>query len=295
MSKLVVGFITYNEITAKYLPDFLSSLHKALPVETEILVIDNSENPDNDNANFISTHEPKIVFKHVDKNFGFGAAFNLMIEQAMALGADYFLAINPDTQIDPAALKLMMKKLDEQPRLGSVAPKILRWDFVGKKLTKVIDSCGIVLQPGLRFIDLGQGQPDSGQYDQAKILGPSGAAAMYRLTALRAIKDEHGFFDERMFMYKEDCDLAYRLFLAGWKSCLVSQAIVYHDRTASARGQGLLAAMANQKNKNRRVQGWSIKNQRLIWKKYWKQQTLANKFMIMFYWLAGIVWEKIFK
>ena len=292
MPKLIVGFITYNNVTAKYLPDFLSSLHAALPVDSKILAIDNSENADNDNVKFISTHEPDIVLQHAGKNLGFGKAFNLMIAQALKLGADYFLAINPDTQIDVAALKLMMKKLDEQPKLGSVAPKILQWDFINKKLLKNIDSCGIVLQPGLRFIDLGQGQPDNGQYDNTKILGPSGAAAMYRLSAMQAIKDEHGFFDERMFMYKEDCDLVYRLSLAGWQSALVSQAIIYHDRTVTAHGQSLLAAVANQKNKSLRVQNWSLDNQRLIWKKYWKRQSVGNKLVILFYFVLGWMWEK---
>ena len=55
--KLVIGFITYNNDSAKYLPYFLDSLFKALEgfSREDVLVLarDNSEDPDNYNREYI--------------------------------------------------------------------------------------------------------------------------------------------------------------------------------------------------------------------------------------------------
>ncbi len=86
-----------------------------------------------------------------------------------------------------------------------------------------------------------------------EILGPSGAAGVYRLSGLEKIKVNNQYFDELMFMYKEDCDLDYRLFLAGYKSLYVSEAVIYHDRTVFSRGENDLKVVLNRKSKNKKV------------------------------------------
>lgn len=119
------------------------------------------------------------------------------------------------------------------------------------------------MKPGLRFVDAGQGEPDKGQYDDINILGPSGAAAMYRLEALEKAEQNGQYFDELMFMYKEDCDLAYRLKLAGYKSKCAPDAIIYHDRTARAKGEGNLKVFFNRGNKSQQIKKWSFLNQQI--------------------------------
>jgi hypothetical protein len=220
-------------------------------------------------------------------NIGFGRAYNILIDKAMSDGADYFIALNPDVILDSRCLIELILVLDSKSSLGSVAPKILRWDFSQLVKTDYIDSCGIIMAPGLRFFDLGQGDRDSRIFDSAQILGPSGAAAAFRMTALAAVKSDEGYFDSRMFMYKEDCDLAYRLFLAGYPSKFVPSAIAYHDRSASRFG--------GRKAKSLAIRRWSWQNQRLIWKKYWSQQNLVNRLVIGFYFLAQYVWLSLFE
>ena len=154
----------------------------------------------------------------------------------MALGAKYYLAFNVDIILEPEAIGALLRTLEADDQLGSVSPKVLRWNFAHQAKTKQIDSCGIKQLAGLQFIDLGQGQIDIGQYDQAEILGPSGCAALYRLSALEQVKEGKNYYDPNFFMYKEDVDLAGRLRLAGWQSKLVPTALVYHDRTIASAG-----------------------------------------------------------
>jgi len=286
--KLIIGFITYGKSTAKYLPYFLPSLitENTEYIESlEILVVDNSEEQENENVKFIKKNYPQIEIEWVGGNIGFARAYNKMINQAMGAKTEYFLAINPDVILETDAIAKMIQAMDKDSELGSVCPKILRWDFKNNKKTNIIDSCGIQLKPGLQFIDLGQGQVDQGQFDNIDILGPSGAAAMYRMSALEKVKQADQYFDELMFMYKEDCDLAYRLFLSGYKSKCVAEAVVYHDRTAAGKGESNLQIALNRKNKGRQAKKWSFLNQQIIFIKYWQLQNWQNK--------LAIIWQEI--
>jgi GT2 family glycosyltransferase len=284
--KLAIGVITYNDSSAKYLPDFLGSLLVALnnleSVNWQILVRDNSEQESNANKDYFNgIDNQQISFIWSGANLGFAKAYNLMIIEAKAWGADYFLMINPDTFIKPDAILKMLIAIGNDEKIASIAPKILRWDFENKKFTNDIDSCGLSVSSSLVFRDIGQGKVDDGTFDNSDILGPSGAAALFRMSALEDVKEETGYLDEEMFMYKEDCDLAYRLFLKGYKSCLVPQAIIYHDRSVAARGQGLISSIMDRKTKNNLVKSWSFLNQHLLIIKHWHSQTLKSKILIL--------------
>jgi len=56
------------------------------------------------------------------------------------------------------------------------------------------------------------------------IFYPSGAAVLFRAEALNKV----GLFDERFWMYNEDQDLGWRLWLSGYKIVLAPAALVYH-------------------------------------------------------------------
>ncbi|MDO8592452.1 MAG: glycosyltransferase family 2 protein [bacterium] len=280
--RLFIGFIAYGESTAKYLPYFLPSLKNQTFKDYQILAVDNSEIEKNKNADYIKNNFPEIDFKWAGKNLGFAKAYNLMIRQAAEAQAEYFLALNPDMILEPDMLEKLAAAAEKNNGAAAVAAKILRWDFANQKKTNIIDSCGLKLLPGLRFVDYKEGESDSASCD-GEIIGPSGAAAFYRLSALEKVKQNGQYFDELMFMYKEDCDLAYRLFLAGFKSKRVADAVIYHDRSSSGAGQGDLAVALNRKNKSRQVKKLSFLNQQIIFIKYWRRQSFINKLAIIWF------------
>lgn len=293
--KLVVGFITYGRLTSDYLPYFLESLHRQTFKEFAAVAFDNTEELENSNVSYIEERFPIIEIMRADKNIGFAAAYNRLLEKAKELGAEYFLAANPDTFFDSRALANLIKVMDADPELGSASPKIYKWDFKENVRTKIIDTCGIKLVTGLKFVDMGQGQVDYGQYNNADILGPSGAAAIYRMSAMEKIIKGGQYFDELMFMYKEDCDLAYRLHLAGFKSKCAYKAIVHHDRTTGMAGGGFFGFLAGRANKSQQVKKWSFLNQQIIFKKYWHRQNLIGKIVISFRKLELIIFALFFE
>ncbi|NLZ74467.1 glycosyltransferase family 2 protein [Candidatus Falkowbacteria bacterium] len=299
--KLAVGFLTYNDTSAKYLADFLPSLKEALGFlesqEYQVLVFDNSDQGNHRNKEILELFNEQnngfLEYISADSNLGFSRAYNILLHSATRLGAEYFFMVNPDTLLEKNTISELVLALDKNNDLASASPKIRCWDFAANTKTRVLDTCGLIVKPGLRFYDLGQGEKDDKRFDFFKIFGPSGAAGIFRLSALEKIKENNQYFDEQFFMYKEDCDLAYRLFLAGFKSALVPSAIMYHDRTASSAGRGLLRKIFNRSKKSRQIRSWSFRNQHLIFIKHWTKQNLFSQAIIILRVLAMGVFSLI--
>lgn len=277
-TKVWVGFITYGTSTAAYLPYFLPSLHQQTYTDYTLACFDNTPETVNPNTDYLKKY-PDLKLYQRGHNLGFSAAYNILIEEAIKAGAEYFFMINPDTVLDPDALERLVMELEANPDYAAVAPKLRQWNFPARTKTTVLDTCGLEVQNGLRFIDLGQGEEDRGQYDQAAILGPSGAAGLFRLSALKKIAVNGQYFDEAFFMYKEDCDLAYRLILAGYRCRLVSRAIIYHDRTAN--GGSLWQRFRNRQHRSLAANRYAFINQHFLYIKYWHQQKPLQKLRII--------------
>ncbi|MEI7620426.1 MAG: glycosyltransferase, partial [Candidatus Falkowbacteria bacterium] len=203
--KIAIGFITYNNSTAKYLPFFVPSLKVALGVEKNysILAIDNSDQEENENKAYLRDNYPEIVLSYAGSNLGFARAYNLMIKRASDLGAEYFLMINPDTVLAPDSIAKLIEALDNDKSLGAVAPRIFQWDFKNNIRTKTIDSDGVSVTSSHRFSDRHQGEELAGS-EPEMIFGFTGAAALIRMEALTAAAyNNHGrleYLDELMFM-----------------------------------------------------------------------------------------------
>lgn len=299
--KLVVGFLTYNENSAKYLADFLPSLKDALnflnPNDYQVFAFDNSDKTSEINKvkleEFNNQNPNFLEYLHTECNLGFSRAYNILIRSAHRLGAEYFFVVNPDTVLEKDTISELVASMDKDNSLSSVSPKIRRWDFAANTKTRIVDSCGLILGPGLSFKDLGQGLEDDKRFDKFEILGPSGAAGLYRISDLEKIKVNDQYFDENFFMYKEDCDLAYRLHLIGGKSALVPTSIMYHDRTAASSGKGIIAKVFDRAKKSRKIRSWSFRNQHLIFVKHWESQNLLNKIIILFRVLSMAIFSLI--
>ena len=118
---------------------------------------------------------------------------------------------------------------------------------------------------------------------------------MYRVSALEKIKKRGQYFDELMFMYEEDCDLAYRLKLAGYTSKCVSKAIIYHDRSASAKGMGNLQVAFNRKNKARWIKEQGFKNKHIIFIKHWRSQSFMRKLQVLWFAFRMFIFALLFE
>jgi GT2 family glycosyltransferase len=280
--KIAVATICYNEMTPKYLPSFLSSLKAQAFRDFDLFVADNSDTKENPNSSFILKEFPDAKCIWMGGNLGFGKAYNRLIDILAEQNYEYIFVVNPDTIFETDCLAQLLQAIETDKNLSSVCPKIYSWNFAENKKTDILDSCGIVMTSPLLFSDQGQGKKDS-EFIPSDIIGPSGAAGLFRIKHLLKIKDEHGYYDERMFMYKEDCDLAYRLYRRAYPSLLVGSAIVYHDRSVAKSWQGFWGRLQARQKRSRLVRGWSFVNQQLLFAKHWSGLKIKEKLALVFY------------
>jgi len=249
--KLAIGFITYNQSTFKYLPFFWPSLRLSLDrakyvfpqLNTRVLLVDNSDSNYNNNFDFLSqqsiernNNEDELEIIRSDKNLGFSSAYNLMINSSLKNNDEIFLMLNPDVLLDVYFIEELIRVYQQNKNVGVLAPKILYWDFENNIKTNIIDSYGVGLSRSHYFFDIGQGKFEKDFPEpQGEVFGFTGAGALLNLDHIKKVAIDNGnyleFFDELMFMYKEDVDLSYRLRLHGFIISFVPTAKMYHHRT----------------------------------------------------------------
>ena len=186
------------------------------------IVVDNAS-PDATLARLRASF-PQARVVEMGENAGFARAVN----RGVATGSgELVVVLNNDVDCAPDFLERLAAAFAD-PAVGSAAPLLLRPG--GER----IDALGIVADPTLACFVRLQGAPveTAGQHerDAPPLLGPHGAAAAYRRGALEAI----GGFDDAIFMYGEDLDVALRLRAAGWGTVAVPDARAIHVGGATA-------------------------------------------------------------
>lgn len=190
---------------------------------TEMIVVNHLAS---DGSLEILQKQPDIVLINPGRNLGYSAGNNLAISRSRG---KYIICLNFDCLLMDTFLQEVYDVFESNPKVGMISGKLRK--LFKMKQTMYLDSTGIdftTLVPA----DRGEWQYDVGQYDnQTDIFGPSGAAGCYRREALESVAyRKNQYFDEQMFLYCEDIDLAWRLNLAGWFGCYVPDALGYHER-----------------------------------------------------------------
>ncbi|MDH3324353.1 MAG: glycosyltransferase family 2 protein, partial [Candidatus Peregrinibacteria bacterium] len=224
-----MGLATYN--SEKYIESCLSSLLAQNYENVEVVIFDNNSQDKTVATIRENFSSEKVRIIESTENVGFSRAHNEILR---ATDSEFYACLNIDMIFEPNFISESVKSINEKPIFGSTGGKIKKWDFdtfkgkgglssFGKSgKTNFIDSAGLKIFSSHRFENIGEGEVDYGQFNESKeVFGFSGAAVLYRRKALEDVafineKGEKEFFDESMFLYKEDIDLAYRLQWAGW-------------------------------------------------------------------------------
>lgn len=231
MVKVAVNIVTFN--SAEDIVACIESLQQQTFRDFRIHVLDN--NSKDDTIDRIAAYDLDMVRSTV--NSGFAKAHNDLVR---SFPAEYALILNPDAILRPDFIEKIVAALEARPDAASASGKLLRLDG------RTIDSTGIHWLRSQRHLDRGADQPDLGQYDKPEdIFGPSGAAALYRVSALHDTALNGQFFDEDFFAYREDADLAWRCRLMGWTSIYVPTSVALHRRRVTPERRSQLSAIIN--------------------------------------------------
>lgn len=254
MNKIAVNLVTWNG--ERYVENCLNSLFAQTFKDFSVVIVDNGST--DETLAIINERFPHLrIVRHKD-NIGFSKAYNQTIHWSKS---DYVLCLNQDVVLEEHFLAEAVKFLDEHPLTGAVTGKIYR--LQDNQKTKYIDSVGLKIFKNFRVIDLGAGEMDEGQFENAgQVFGVSGAVPIFRRKALEEIMFEKEYFDEDFFAYKEDVDLSHRLNAAGWESWFAPKVIAYHDRTVTTPSNKLtrMEIARNRKRKSRFANFHSYRN-----------------------------------
>jgi GT2 family glycosyltransferase len=183
----------------------------------DVVLVDNGSR---DDSVAVARRElPEVQVLELGRNLGFGPALNRAVAE---VPADPLILLNNDAEPEPRFVEALLDGLGEG--VDSVAGVLLQ-----ERAPELIDSAGVVADATLMGFDYLPGEPARAAEPAPAPLGPTGGAALYRRAAFEAV----GGFDERIFLYYEDLDLALRLAAAGGRCRLAPEARAVHAYSAS--------------------------------------------------------------
>lgn len=168
---------------------------------------------------------PDICLTVFETNLGFAKAHNRAIR---ASNAPYYMPLNPDVVLMPTYVAEMVKAIELDEHIGSVAGKLLFMKPDGMKTNRIY-STGHVPTRSRAPINRGYKTPDEGYYERVEhIFAANGAAPLYRRAMLEDVAIDTHYFYEDFFIYMEDHDLGWQAQLRGWKCLYTPYAVGYH-------------------------------------------------------------------
>ncbi|HYC80573.1 MAG TPA: glycosyltransferase family 2 protein, partial [Solirubrobacterales bacterium] len=196
---------------------------RAQTSEVAVVVVDNGSR--DGSVELLRERYPEVKLVALGANLGFGPALNRAV--AADPEADPVILLNDDAAPEPDFVAALLERADGVESVAGV--------MVQEADPGLIDSAGVVADRTLMGFDYLHGEPVAAAAAAPDPLGPTGGAALYH----RAAFDRIGGFDERIFLYYEDLDLALRLAAAGARCHLAPEARAIH-----AYSTGLGAASA---------------------------------------------------
>jgi len=234
--KLAIVVVTYQ--AERYLDGLFSTLKQHTDLDDVAIVVVDNASSDGTLAELsrIGQDWPGLHVLPQTRNTGFAEGNNIGLRWARERGAALALLLNQDIEVTPGWLAPLLSVMDTRPEVAAAQPLV-----VLHSEPHLINTAG----NQLHFCGFGY----CGGYRQAieslpadseprSVAFASGAALLLRMDALA----QSGDFDDKLFLYHEDCDLQIRLRQLGYDCVLVPTSRVLHKFTArfSARKYALL-------------------------------------------------------
>lgn len=277
--ELLVSIVIVNYNGRHHLEKCLPSVFATRKLHYEVIVVDNGSS--DDSVAWMREHWPQVRVIAETRNLGFGLA-NLV--GARNAKSDYLVLLNSDTVVTPDWLEHLIRPVLLDPGIGATCSQLrllTRPDYLNAR-------GGGMSRLGFGYdIDFGYPfAPPAGPAEAAPVdvLFPSGAAMLMRRTDFLDV----GAFDPSFFMYHEDVDLGWRLWLLGKRVVLCPASIVFHAFGGTTKSQ--------QGTKFRDWMG-NTHNLRSLWKNYEFRNAVWATRRLVALWLRtgqlGLAWHAL--
>ncbi len=223
-----VAFIVVGWNNKELLKECFDSIYSQTYSNITIIFIDNASV--DDSVSWVRKNYPKVIVLAQDSNTGFAKGNNIGINRALEdQKVSYIALLNTDARLAPDWVEKVVNFAALKPNGAMYQGTTL--DYYNNN---IIDSTHIFVS---RW---GQGTQGNWRYFVTKEIGPkkvfgvNAAACMISRAFIMAQPFGRQFFDESMFMYLEDVDVATRATVMGWDNYLVSGVRAYHMGSASS-------------------------------------------------------------
>lgn len=202
-----------------------------------IVVADNASG--DGTAQTVREEFPSVHLIANAENVGFAAANNQALR---ACEAPFVLLLNPDTEVQPGALRALLNAFGEVPRAGAVAAQLLSPDGSIQRSCRSFPEPAALLYDALGLARLSPRSPTFGRYrmtywdhsTRREVDQPMASALALRRAACDRIATDGGdLFDEEFPLYFNDVDLCWRLRREGWNIIFEPAARVVHHHGRS--------------------------------------------------------------
>jgi len=188
-------------------------------------------------AEMLASEFSEVTFIQSKDNVGFGRANNLGLAR---ITGDVVWVLNPDTELRPGALQVLLGELERLPDAGIVSPRLLNTDFtlqwsvhaLPRPVRQALDS--EALRRLLSPFGLWAPPTDFAPATTVEVEAVGGTAMLMRTKTFRDV----GAFTPAYFMYAEDMDLCFKIRRAGFRIYHVPGSEVVHHGGGSSVAQG---------------------------------------------------------
>ncbi|MCX5712071.1 MAG: glycosyltransferase family 2 protein [Candidatus Omnitrophica bacterium] len=215
-----VSIVIVNYNARAYINACLDSVLKTRYDNFEIVVVDNgSQDESVKYLNEAVNINPRIKCVFNNSNLGPSVARNIGAEKTRG---KYIAFLDNDTLVDSGWLNEPVRLFETSPDIGACQCKLILSDT-----DNIIDCVGEYLgQNGFLVQAAIPGEErDNGQYDN---LGSIFAAKSAGMLIRKELFERIGGFDEDYFIYLEESDLCWRVWLHGFRVVLSPRSVVYH-------------------------------------------------------------------
>lgn len=207
----------------RFLENYLPSVVKySSRPDVRVVVADNGST--DNSSEYVAMNHPDVQWLPFDRNWGFAGGYNKALE---AVDAEYVVLLNSDVEVTPGWLEPLEARLDADPKVGAVMPKLKavtdrdRFEYAGAA-GGFIDRLGFVFCRGRLFDAV---EKDEGQYDMSsEVFWATGACLMVR----RELYLRLGGLDASFFAHMEEIDLCWRMKNAGYTVWYEGGSTVHH-------------------------------------------------------------------
>lgn len=226
----LVSVVIVNFNGRHHLERCLPALHATRDVRFETIVVDNASM--DGSRSWLQEQFPEVDVLPLSRNAGFGEA---NLQGVARASGEYVAFLNNDTVVQPDWLAVLVKAIQEQEEVGAVC-----------SVLRLLDRPYLLNARGGGMTWLGYGFDrdllvpwDEMPWKAAgsavqEVLFPTAAAMLMRRRDFKWI----GGFDPAFFIYHEDVDLGWRLWLLGKRVLVCRDSVVHHARGGSSKADG---------------------------------------------------------